>query len=214
MKSRQPLIALSLSISLMLQGCFPIAAAGVTAGAFAVADRRTLATQGVDEEIEVKAMAQIEQQFGQRAHVNVTSFNRRVLLTGEAAHPEVRDKIEALVRALPNVHELINDIRHAGNSSFASRSNDSYITTKIKARFIDVGKYPSHRVKVVTENSTAYLIGLVTQAEIDDAIHIARTTTGVQKVVNVAEIISEARAREIDGPHANRPPAPVQTISP
>ena len=183
-----------------LQGCFPVVAAGVGTGLFAAIDRRTVGTQTEDETIEWKALSRASERAGDKAHVNATSFNRKVLLTGEAASPEIKADIERAVMSIPNVTGVYNEIAIAGASSFSARSNDAYITSKVKARFIDANRFNVNVVKVVTEANTVYLMGLATKREADAAIELTRTTAGVMKVVNVMEIISEAKARELDPP--------------
>ncbi len=182
----------------LLQGCFPVVAAGVATGAMASLDRRSLATQAEDETIEWKASARISEKFGEKVHVNYTSFNRKVLLTGEVPTAETKAEIERLAGSIANVQEVYNELAIAAISSFTARSNDAYVTSKVKGRFIDQGKFNPIRVKVTTEAGTVYLMGLVTAAEAESAVWVARTTAGVQKVVKVMETISDAKARELD----------------
>ena len=128
-------------------------------------------------------------------HINVTSYNRNVLLTGEAPDAGTKAQIEKIVREIPNVRGVVNEIQIAGVSSYSARGNDSYLTSKVKARFIDNGgNFSATQVKVVTEGSVVYLLGLVTRKEAEAAVEIARTTGGVQKVVRVFEYI-EAPAK-------------------
>lgn len=197
-------------ITPLLQGCFPVAAAGVTAGALAIADRRTIATQTVDEEIEIKGEVRIRDQFGDKVHINVTSYNRKVLLTGEATSPTLKSEVVEVVRGLPNIDAIIDEIQLAATATLTGRSNDSYITTKVKARFVEASKFGANHVKVVTEAGSVYLLGLVTEQESRDAIEIARTTSGVRKVINLMEIIGADQARALDQPAA----APVETRPP
>lgn len=185
-----------------LSGCVPVAAVGVGAGVLVFSDRRPTETFVADEAIETRAANRINEKYGDRVHVNVTSYNRAVLLTGEVPNEAAKAEIEKIAASVPNVRAITNELLVAGASSFGSRSNDSYITSKVKARFLDANKFSPNHVKVVTEAGTAYLLGLVTQREADDAVDIARTTGGVQKVVRVFDIISEEEAKRID----NRPP--------
>lgn len=127
-------------------------------------------------------------------HINVTSYNRNVLLTGEAPDAASKAQVERIVREIPNVRGVVNEIQIAGASSYTARANDAYLTSKVKARFIDNGDVSSNHVKVVTENGVVYLLGLVTRKEADAAVEVARTTGGVQKVVRVFEYI-EAPAK-------------------
>lgn len=194
-----------------LQGCFPVVAAGVGVGALAVADRRSLGTQTTDEENEWKVGNRISGQFGsERVHVNVTSYNRRVLLTGEAASAADRDEIGRIAAGVVDVTNVSNEIQIGPVSAFSSRSNDAYITSKVKARFLDGNRFSPNFVKVVTESSVVYLLGIVTQAEASAAVDIARTTSGVKKVVNVTQIIGENEAKAIDTKQTENKDAPKQ----
>lgn len=170
-----------------LQGCFPMIAAGAGAAALSVIDRRTTGTQVEDEGIELRASNRIGERYGDKVHVNVTSFNRGVLLTGEAPDENTRVAIEKIVLGVPNVRGVTNDVAVAGNTSLTARSNDSFLTSKVKARFVDANRFNAVHVKVVTENRAVYLLGLVTQQEADAAVEIARTTGDVRKVVKVFE---------------------------
>lgn len=181
-----------------LQGCLPVVAAGVTSGVMATVDRRSLGVQTDDETIEWKANAQVGEKLGDKAHLNFTSYNRKVLMTGEVPNEEARSEAERIVSGLPNVQGVYNELVVGPASSYTNRSNDSFVTSKIKSRSVDSGKFNPVHVKVVTEAGSAFLLGIVTQAEADAAINVARTTSGVKKVINLMEIISPAKARELD----------------
>ena len=181
-----------------LQGCFPILAAGVTTGVMTAVDRRSVGTQTEDESIEWKANSRVSEALGDKAHLNFTSFNRRVLMTGEVPSDDAKAKAESIVSGITNVQGVHNELVVGPASSYSNRSNDSYITTKVKSRSVDSGKFNPVQVKVVTEAGTVFLLGIMTQAEADSAINVARTTSGVRKVVNLFEIITPARARELD----------------
>lgn len=173
----------------LLHGCAPAIVLGGTATtAYLIGeDRRTAATMAEDTSIEVRVNSAIVEKHS-AAHINATSFNRQVMLTGEAPTAEVRAAIEKLARGTENVRNVYNEIRVAPNTSFGSRANDSLITSKVKARFIDGRKFNAVHVKVVTEAATVYLMGLVRRQEADDATEIARTTGGVQRVVRIFEL--------------------------
>jgi len=194
----------------MLQGCLPVvAASAVSGGALATLDRRSLGTQTDDETVEWKASSRVGEKFSDNVHLNFTSYNRKVLVTGEVPSEEVKGEIERIVAGIPQVQGVYNELAVAPVTSFSTRSNDSYITTRVKSRFVDSGKFSAVHVKVVTEASVVYLLGLVTQREADSAIQVARTTSDVKKVVNLLEIISDAKARELDvRMPEQRPPAP------
>jgi osmotically-inducible protein OsmY len=181
-----------------LSACVPVAAVGAGAGALVFADRRATETYIADEAIETRAANRVSEKYGDKAHVNVTSYNRAVLLTGEAPSEAARTDIERIASGVPNVKAITDELVVAAPSSFGARSNDSYITSKVKARFVDANKFAANHVKVVTEAGAVYLLGLVTQREASDAVEIARTTGGVLKVVRVFEIVSDDVAKKID----------------
>jgi len=182
------LLVLALAIS-NLSGCVPVAAGGAAAGGLVAADRRTTGAYIEDQGIEIKTEKHIDEQLGDKIHVNVTSYNRNVLLTGEAIDEAAKQKAESIAKATENVRSVTNELAVAGASSMTSRSNDSYLTSKVKTRMISENRFPSNYVKVVTENSVVYLMGMVTHKEADDAVDITRGTDGVQKVVKVFEYV-------------------------
>jgi len=172
----------------LLQSCFPIAVTGVAAGTLMVADRRTPGVYVEDETIELKSIGRLHDISN--AHVTVTSFNRRALITGEVYDEKVRTQVLEAVRGIENVREAIDETQISGASSLASRGNDALITTNVKARMLDnKGKFQVNQIKVVTEAGVVYLMGLVTQSEGDGAADIARTTSGVKSVVKVFEYL-------------------------
>jgi osmotically-inducible protein OsmY len=174
----------------LLQACFPLAITGMGTAALMATDRRTPGIYIEDETIEWKAVAQLRDgRFG-GAHVNPTSYNRRVLLTGEAPDEGVKKQAEAAVRAVLNVKEVTNEVQVAGASSLASRGNDALVTSNVKARMVNNGKFSPTHVKVLTEAGVVYLMGLVTVPEGEAAAEIARTTSGVNRVVKVFEYVN------------------------
>lgn len=201
------LAALTLCIP-FLAGCFGAAAVGVGTGALVLTDRRNPETFLSDEGMELRAASRISEKYGDKVHVNTTCYNRMVLLTGEVPSEAVKADVEKIASGVPNVKTISNELAIAGPSSFGGRGNDSYITSKVKARFVDANKFAPNHVKVVTEAGVVFLIGLVTQTEANAAVEIARTTGGVQKVVRVFEIVTPEQAKALD----NRPeslPAPA-----
>jgi osmotically-inducible protein OsmY len=172
-----------------LQGCFPVVAAGVGAGALMVADRRTTGAYIEDEAIEDKSLSQIMSKYKDTVHVNVTSFNRRLLLTGEVPNAAVRADIEKIVAGVPNVKVINNELAISGLSGLASRSSDTVITSDVKLRFLNNPSFQATNIKVVTENSVVYLMGMVYHKEAATATDIASTTKGVQRVVKVFEYL-------------------------
>lgn len=186
---RLAIIALLATLPL-IHGCAPLIAGGAAVTGVVVAqDRRTVGTFTEDEGIELKAAGRIGERFKDGVHINVTSFNRMVLLTGEAPDAATRTEAERITWAVENVRGVHNEMAIAGVSAYTVRSNDALITTKVKARFLDSQNFNPLHVKVVTENSIVYLMGLVRKQEANDATEIARTTSGVQKVVRVFEYL-------------------------
>lgn len=191
--NRRTLILLATLVP-VLSGCFGAAVVGTGVGVLSYADRRTTETQVTDEGIELRAGNRISEKYGSNTHVNVTSYNRTVLLTGEVPDAAAKTAIEKIVSEVPNVKAISNELQVAATSTLTARSNDTYLTSKVKARFVDANQFAANHVKVVTEAGVAYLMGLVTQGEANAAVEVARTTGGVQKVVRVFEIISDADA--------------------
>jgi osmotically-inducible protein OsmY len=180
-------LILAIGFATQLSACFPIVAGGAAAGGAVVADRRTSGFYVEDENIELKGVKKMETNLGEHAHVNVTSYNRNVLLTGEVPDAAAKAKAELLIKEIENVRAITNEIAVGPKSSLSSRSNDTYLTSKVKTKFVTENKFHANYVKVVTENSVVYLLGIVTKAEADDATAIASTTDGVEKVVKVFE---------------------------
>lgn len=182
-------VLLVVAVSPALQGCFPLVATGVGAGVLAAEDRRTTGTYVEDQSIEIKAAGRLDTTLKDRAHVNVTSYNRNVLLTGEARDEQVKAQAESVVREVPQVRNVINELAIRPNRPLASYANDAYLTSKVKARMLEAQKFQINHVKVVSEDGVVYLLGLVTRKEAEDAAEIARTTSGVSKVVKVFELL-------------------------
>jgi len=180
-------VGLALAAS-VLGGCAAVAVTGMTTAALMATDRRTSGTYIEDETIEWKVGGRMRNDFGSE-HVNATSYNRRVLLTGEVHTEDIKKRVEGAVRAVENVKEVTNELQVAGVSSMASRGSDSLVTSNVKARMVNNGKFSTNHVKVLTEAGVVYLMGLVTPAEADAAVEIARTTSGVNRVVKVFEYL-------------------------
>jgi osmotically-inducible protein OsmY len=184
---RTVLLLLS-AVAWALQGCVPLViGAGGAAAYSSLEDRRTTGIQIEDEAIETRASNRVSDRFGSRVHVNVTSYNRVALLTGEVPDDAARAEAEKIVRAVPNVREVTNDLQVAGISSYPARANDAYLTTKVRGRLFDTKRVSPVHLKVVTEAGAVYLMGVVTEAEAEEAVDIARNTGGVRKVVKVFE---------------------------
>lgn len=177
-------------LSSQLAACVPAVVGGAAAGGAIAADRRTSGFYVEDENIELKAVKYVETTLGEHAHINVTSYNRNVLLTGEVPDEATKAKAEAFVKNIENVRVVTNEITVGPKTDLSSRSNDTYLTSKVKTKFVTENQFPANYVKVVTENSAVYLMGIVTRAEADAAVAIASNTDGVSKVVKVFEYIN------------------------
>jgi osmotically-inducible protein OsmY len=190
---RRPLttIVLCTAVVTSLQGCIEMAIGTAVMGTLAATDRRTFGAQTEDKAIVVKGEARVPSVVSGAGHVNLASFNRKVLLTGEVRDEAMKAAVEREVRAIDGVQSIANELEVMGASSFTSRSNDTIITGKVKASFVDSKELYANSVKVVTERGTVYLMGRVTQREGDLAANLASGVGGVQKVVKVFEYISD-----------------------
>ena len=178
---------------LLLGGCIEaVVVGGAATGAFVAADRRQPEVVAGDERVGIVALSRIGERFGDNTHVNVTSYNYNVLLTGEVPDEKTKSAIEKLVLEIPQVKGAINDMQVAGPSSLTSRGNDTYLTGKVKGSFVTENKFQPNHVKVVSESGVVYLLCLVTRREADDATAIARSVGGVKKVVRVFEYLNQA----------------------
>lgn len=177
-------------LSTQLIACVPAVVGGAAAGGAIAADRRTSGIYVEDENIELKAVKFMETTLGDQAHVNVTSYNRNVLLTGEVPDDKAKASAEAFVKSIENVRNITNEIAIGPKTDISSRSNDTYLTSKIKTKFVTENQFPANYVKIVSENSVVYLLGIVTKAEGDAAAAIASNTDGVSKVVKVFEYMN------------------------
>ena len=181
-----------------LGGCAALVVGGVMAGTVMVAtDRRTSGAQLNDEGIEIRSANRLKEKFGERGNFSVTSYNGRVLLTGEVAGNSDKLAAEQLVFQVENVKAVINELTIAtSTSTLKERSNDTLITSLVKSGLIEAKELPSNAFKVVTERGVVYLMGRVTQREADRGTEVARSVSGVVKVVRSFEIISEEEAKQ------------------
>jgi osmotically-inducible protein OsmY len=191
------LLALAAGLSASLTACFPVIMGGAVMGGFVATDRRTSGAQLEDEGIELRASSRIRDSLGDRGHVNVTSYNRRVLLTGEVPSAQDSQLVEQVASRVENVQSVVNELGVLGNSTLTQRASDSLVDGRVKASFVDAKDLFANAYKVVTERGIVYLMGRVTQREADRATEITRATSGVQKVVRVFEIISEDELRNM-----------------
>lgn len=174
-----------------LSACAPLLIGGAMMTSAVAVDRRTAGTQLEDENIERRAMSRVNSNVGDRGHVNVTSYNRKVLITGEVPTEQDKALLEQLISRVDNVAKVENELAVMGKSSLTQRSTDVLVTSRVKANFIDAKDVFSGAIKIVTERGVVYLLGRVTHREADRATDIARNTPGVLKVVRLFEIISE-----------------------
>jgi osmotically-inducible protein OsmY len=185
---RQILFVLLIAAPLV-NGCAPLVVGGAAVtGVMIAEDRRTVGAITEDQGIEFRAGSRIRERI-KNANIGVTSYNRMVLLTGQVPDPAAKAEAERIARAVENVRGVYNELEVGGNRSLKERAHDAYITSKVKARFVDGQKFSPLHVKVVTENNAVYLLGLVHRKEANDATEIARTTGGVQKVVRIFEYL-------------------------
>lgn len=210
-KSRLLTVALTSLVALTaLSACTPLLVGGAAVtGAIVVNDRRTSGAQLEDQAIELKAGNRIKDEVGSRARALVTSYNRRVLLTGEVANERDKVLIGEIASRVENVSAVQNELEITNSPTLRERAADTVVTGRVKAAFVDVNQIPSSAFKVTTERGTVYLMGRVTQREADYATQVARNTQGVRRVVRVLEIISDEELARM-APSATSAPAPAQ----
>ena len=190
-------VALVTLAAASLGGCAALVVGGALGTAFVVSDRRTSGVQLEDQAIELKAVNRIREAVGERGHVNATSYNRTILLSGEVASDADRTAIEQTVSRIENLRSTVNELAVMGSSSITARSNDAILTSKVKASYLDAKDIQANAIKVVTERGTVFLMGRVTEREATRAAELARGVSGVQKVVRVFEILTEAELADL-----------------
>jgi len=193
MKIGKQLILISL-IPILLSGCTAaVVGAGAVAGTTASVahDRRTTGTFIEDQAIELKDIKSFfsDKEIHDSSHINVTSYNTVVLITGETPSEDIRQRIVNIVKTIPKVTHVYDELTIAAPSSWTSRSSDSLITSKVKTKLLTLKNFDGTRVKVVTEKGVVYLMGLLTQAESDVATRETQQTGGVQKVVKLFQYV-------------------------
>jgi osmotically-inducible protein OsmY len=202
-------VALAAALS-GLAGCAPLIIGGaMVSGTLMATDRRTSGTQIEDQAIELKASSRVKEVVGDRGHVNTTSYNRMVLITGEVPTDADKLAVEQAVARIENVRSIVNELAASGSASLTSRSNDTLLTSKVKASFVDARDMLSNAFKVVTERGTVYLMGRVTEREATRASELARSVSGVQKVVRVFEIVTESELAAMTPKSAKTAEAPA-----
>jgi osmotically-inducible protein OsmY len=195
------LLLSSVAIAAALSGlsaCAPLLIGGaMVGGTLMVTDRRTSGAQVEDQTIELKALGRVKDVIADRGHVTTISYNRMVLITGEVPSEADKTAVEQAIARIESVRSTVNELAVAGSASLTSRSNDTLLTSKVKASFVDARDMLSNAFKVVTERGTVYLMGRVTEREATRAAELARSVSGVQKVVRVFEIVSEAELADL-----------------
>ena len=182
-----------------LSACAPLVVGSAVMSGLVAIDRRTTGIQLEDEGIELRTAQGLRQNLSASAHVNVTSYNRMVLLTGEVGSAADKERAERLAKSQENVSSVVNDLAIEPASSLTQRSKDAIITGQVKALLVDAKDLQSNAFKVVTERGVVYLLGRVTSREAQRASEIARSSSvsGVVKVVRVFEIITEEELKRI-----------------
>jgi osmotically-inducible protein OsmY len=202
----KPLAAIALvgTLAMSLQGCVGVIVGGAVVGSFAATDRRTLGAQTEDKEIALKANTRLHNVIGDAGHVDVTSYNRKVLLTGEVKDEAMKQTAEQEVKQITGVQGVMNELEVVFTSGFGSRSNDVFITSKISAQFIDARELNANSIKIVTERGIVYLLGRVTEREGKIAAERASSVVGVVRVVKMFEYISDEELNQMTGPQGAR----------
>ena len=175
-----------------------LAVGGVVAGASVMADRRTPAVQAIDKGVELEAGNALAKRYGDNAHINVTSFNQKVLLTGEAKDADIKGQAGAYVKAMKNVRSVFNELAIGPNSSYTARANDTFLESKVKTQMIFTDKLPSNSMAIVAEGSSVYLMGILTQNEAAIAKKVTSNIDGVKDVYAYFDIISEAEKSRLE----------------
>jgi len=175
-----------------LSACGVLAVGGVAAGASVMADLRSPAVQVTDKGIELEVGNALDKKFGDSAHINVTSFNQKVLLTGEVKNSDIKEQVEAYAKANKNARSIFNELVIGPNSTYSARANDSYLESKVKTQMIFTEQLPSNSMDIVAEGSSIYLMGILTQHEAEIAKKVASNINGVKDVYAYFDIISDA----------------------
>ncbi|QXL84177.1 BON domain-containing protein [Comamonas sp. NLF-1-9] len=203
------IVLVAAGLASALSACVPLmVGTGAAVGAMVATDPRTTGTQLEDEGIELRASSRIRDALGDRVHVNITSYSRQVLITGEVPTEADKLRVQNIVREVPNVKSVVNALGIMPNSTLSERSNDTYITGKVRAKLVDLNDLvATNAFKVVTERGEVFLMGHVTQYQSAQLTEAARSIDGVRKVVRVFEIVPGSAPAPAASPAAA--PAPV-----
>jgi osmotically-inducible protein OsmY len=198
---------LALAAATVLPACAPMVVGGaMVGGALASVDRRTAGTQVEDQAIELKGATRVRELTGEQANVSVTSYNRIVLLTGEVPDAAARSAVEQAIGRIEGVRSVVNELAVMGKTTLTARSNDAVLSARVKAGFIDAKDLQANTIKVTTERGVVHLMGRVTEREASRAVAVARSVPGVQKVVRVFEILTDAQLAELLNSSGQQPP--------
>ena len=192
-----------------LSACIPLMVGGAAIGTLVAVDRRTSGAQLEDEGIELRGASRVRDTVGSRARVNITSYNRQVLLTGEVLNDRDKQVIGDAISKLENVRAVVNELAVMNSPTLVQRSSDLLVTGKVKASLVDAKDLFAGAFKVVTERGTVYLMGRVTQREADRATQMTRTISGVRRVVRIFEVIGEEELQRILEQQPLQRPAPA-----
>ncbi len=188
----------ALTLTSFLSSCAVVAVGGVAAGASVMADRRSPAVQAIDKGVGLEVENALDKKFGDSAHINVTSFNQKVLLTGEVKDADIKEQAGAYAKANKNVRSVFNELVIGPNSTYTARANDSYLESKIKTQMIFTDKLPSNSMTIIAEGNSVYLMGILTQHESAIAKKVASNTDGVKDVYAYFDIISDAEKTRLE----------------
>jgi osmotically-inducible protein OsmY len=181
-----------------LSGCIGLVLTGAAVGVMAVTDRRTIGAQTEDQGIEFKASDVIRTKINNSGGISVTSFNRKVLISGQVIDEQTKREAESLISKVDNVKGVFNELAVSNRASFGTNTVDATITTKVKAFFLEASDLSSNVFKVVTESGIVYLMGITTQREGARAAEVASRVSGVSKVVTLFEYVSQEELAKIE----------------
>lgn len=185
-------LSLSVALSCSLSACLPLLlGGGAVVGTMVATDRRTSGSVLEDEGIEIRSNSRIRESLGERAHINITSYNRQVLITGEVPNAQDKQLVERIVSQVDNVRNIVNELAVMGNSTLTQRSSDTLVTGRVKAALVDNKELIASAFKITTERGTTYMMGRVTKREGEIATDMVRSVSGVQRLVRLLEFISE-----------------------
>ena len=201
-------LAAAATVAVSLSACLPLIAGGAVGGTLMAIDRRTSGAQVEDEGIELRSVGRIRENVMGDVHINVTSYNRQLLLTGEVPNEQTKQLVQQVVSQVDNVRSVVNELAVEPKSSLTTRSSDTIVTGKVKATLVDTPDLFANAFKVVTERGAVYLMGRVTQREADRVADVVRGIGGVKRVVRVLEIISEEELQRLVPAGTSNPPAP------